>query len=268
MKPATPKLAVIYVHASGLGPKQWDAYQSGPLEGRDQQTLCLTGYDGVSFDPNRSALTQDMELVLGLLSEQSSRIHLVGHSYGAVLALLSALEAEPSPVASLTLMEPVAFGLVDRIDAETGRALGVDFQWARNPRFDTPRPARIEAWMTTFVDFWSGAGTWRRRPPNKQRQLLAWGPKIASAVYHVNHTDIPTDVLRRMDVPTLVLWGERSTELSRGVSGWLTEQIPNASGRSIRGADHFFPLSCPDDVIRHIVKHFDAAESRLNQPRR
>lgn len=264
----TQKLAVIYIHASGLGPEQWQAFLSSDFQGRDQQTLCLTGYGSVPFNPDMSALEQDMDLLLELLSQQSQRIHLVGHSYGGALALLGALAAEPSPVASLTLMEPVAFGLVDQIDAHTGSALAADFQWARDPQFDTPRPRNLSEWMERFVDFWSGAGTWRRRPPNKQRQLLAWGPKIASAVYHVNHTEIPSTALGRLGVPSLVLWGQRSTELSKSVSHWIANQLPNANNRSIRGADHFFPLSHPESVIPHLIAHFEGAETLPKRPGR
>jgi pimeloyl-ACP methyl ester carboxylesterase len=258
-----PKLSVIYLHASGTGPAQWLDYMTGALGERQQEAMTLTGYGGVPFDPSQSGLEQDLDRLFELFSEQSSRIHLVGHSYGGLVALLGAMRAEPNPVASLTLMEPVAFGLIDEIDATTGSTLGAETAWARDPTFDTPNPQHIDWWMETFVDHWSGRGAWRRRPPNKQRQLLLWGPKIANAVYHASHTSFGAADLRRLDIPSLVMWGSRTTHVSHDVSQWIAEQLPNRITEVLRGAGHFFPMSDPDRVIPHLAAHFEEVESRL-----
>ena len=53
--------------------------------------------------------------MIALLETLGGPAHLVGHSYGAYVALLVA-RSVPSQVRSLALYEPVAFGVLDAVE--------------------------------------------------------------------------------------------------------------------------------------------------------
>lgn len=258
---STPsKLPIVYLHADGFGPQQWEPYLSHGLGGRQQQAITLSGYGNTPFDASDSALAQDLDLMARVLGEQQSPVHLVGHSYGGVLALVCALQLNPSSIASLVLMEPIAFSLLDEIDARTGTNLGDSIRWARSAPFDTPHPQSIEGWLTQFVDYWSGPGTWRQRPPHKQRQLIAWGPRMANAHFDAMNSPLTAGMIGQLRMPSTVLYGSDTTDASRGLSRWLAEQLPKGRSREIRGADHFFPRTYASEVIRYLEQHLEPLE--------
>src|SRR5206468_10154155 len=97
----------------------------------------------------------DVDALVRLLDELGAPAHVVGHSYGGLLALQLALR-RPALVRSLALFEPVAFGILDEpADDEARRTL------ARIELVYDARAAEAdEAWLRAFVDWWSGAGAW------------------------------------------------------------------------------------------------------------
>jgi pimeloyl-ACP methyl ester carboxylesterase len=94
---------IFFVHGSVVGGKAtWSA--QAPLADRFE----LFVLERPGFPPNppvdRVDFESDAELVVSLLRAED---HLVGHSYGGVIALLAAA-ARPGAVASLTVVEPPA----------------------------------------------------------------------------------------------------------------------------------------------------------------
>src|SRR4051812_29791747 len=110
---------VVLVHSSGLSAQQW-----GPIVPRlaaSHRVLApdLLGY-GASApwpDPDRFDLVEDLAIVRAVIASADAPVHLVGHSYGGVLAMLAAREA-PARVRSLALYEPVAFHVLVGRDPE------------------------------------------------------------------------------------------------------------------------------------------------------
>jgi len=97
---AGPRL--VLVHGSG-GNSGWPAQR--PLA--DRYTLVMPTRSG--YPPNKSEEHIDFEAqAQDLLSVLRTGDHLVGHSYGGVVSLLAAPQVE---LASLTVLEPPAFGV-------------------------------------------------------------------------------------------------------------------------------------------------------------
>ena len=70
------------------------------------------GYMGTTHSPPPVSITDQARDCLGLMRKLGiSCAHLVGHSYGGVIAMISALE-EPAAVHTLTLLEPALVGMV------------------------------------------------------------------------------------------------------------------------------------------------------------
>jgi pimeloyl-ACP methyl ester carboxylesterase len=105
----------VFVHGSfGWGEETWSAQR--PLE--DDYELLLVDRRGFGRSPpqGRVDFERDADDIAGLLTR---RAHLVGHSYGGVVALLAAAR-NPTSVRSLTVVEPPALGLIrgDRVVEE------------------------------------------------------------------------------------------------------------------------------------------------------
>ena len=86
-------------------------------------------------------------------------VHLVAHSYGAAVALQMALD-HPGRVRSLTLYEPVAFGLLQGA-AGAGEALAEIEAIADEVALLTAQGERAAA-AEAFVDYWGGGGAWQQ----------------------------------------------------------------------------------------------------------
>src|SRR5215218_9781894 len=97
---------VLFVHGSIVGPAQtWRAQR----ELAARWTLVLPHRPGFGASPPlaRGDFEAEAPLVAELLGDGA---HLVGHSYGAVIALLAAA-LRPEAVLSLTVSEPGALGV-------------------------------------------------------------------------------------------------------------------------------------------------------------
>src|SRR5689334_876440 len=92
---------VVFVHGSIVGAETTWRHQA-PLA--ERWTLCLPNRPGFGASPplERGDFEAEAPLIAELLEDGA---HLVGHSYGAVIALFAAA-ARPEAVLSLTVSEP------------------------------------------------------------------------------------------------------------------------------------------------------------------
>jgi pimeloyl-ACP methyl ester carboxylesterase len=209
---------LVLVHGSVLGGRAtWTAQR--PLA--DEFELVVVDRPG--FPPNppvdRVDFEADAQLVAGLLEPGD---HLVGHSYGGVVALLAAA-SRPEAIASLTLIEPpatrVAVGIpvVDDF-AEAGRLLYASgsaddpeiflrrFLNAVGSELEPPRPLPPE------LEQGARALAVERGPWEAEIPLDALGagtfPKLVVSGAHHPAFDAICDVLEReLDAERLVLPG-------------------------------------------------------------
>lgn len=152
---------VVLVHGSGSpGWATWQAQQ--PLA--DAFRLIVPHRSG--YPPNPRLDRIDFEIQADEIAELlEPGVHLVGHSYGGVVSLLAAARV-PERVASLTVIEPPAFGvargnpavetLIERLTSlfanaasSDPRAFLLDFLPAVGFRFVPPDPLPPEIEMST-----------------------------------------------------------------------------------------------------------------------
>ena len=144
---------------------------------------------GESAELERNDFEVEAPMVAGLLGDGA---HLIGHSYGAVIALLAAAE-RPQAVLSLTVSEPGALKLAGTPEAEEMIANGERLFAAR----DAISPA-------DFLRFFrSGAGSVRATPGELSAEL-------AMAERPSWEADIPLDDLAAAGFPVLAISGGHS----------------------------------------------------------
>jgi pimeloyl-ACP methyl ester carboxylesterase len=249
---------IVLLHASGSSGAQW---RDVTARLSDRYTLIAPDQYGCGGTPawtGRHAIrvADHARLVAAVIRQQGGRAHLVGHSFGGVVALRVALDT-PHLLRSLTVIEPVAFQLLrggEEGDAELYaevRALGASV-------FESTLSGHGHAGMQRFVDYWNGDGSWARLAPATQDRLALQIGGIAA-----NFSCVFADWSRladyqRIAVPTLVLSGGRSPKPAIRVAECVAAAIPGARRMIIEGAGHMLPLTHAGTVADAVSAYVEA----------
>lgn len=245
---------VLLVHGTGLTSRYWSPLASMLGERFRAMTVDLLGYGETSPWDGGDAFHfhADRDVVIAALEHAGERAHVVGHSYGGLLALQAALH-RPELVRSLSLYEPVAFGVLHSADHRAGLedlSLG-----GRGETLMALATGGDEAWLRTFVDYWNGPGAFDNMTPLARAALVATGRKAFLEV-RSNLMDRTThEQYAKIAAPTLLLCGADSPIAARATVDILGASMPNVERKVIEGAGHLGPFTHGDVVGRAILSH-------------
>lgn len=200
---------------------------------------------GSEADATRDFHDQATELAMAHLPD--GPVHLIGHSFGATVALRLALDA-PERVRSLTLFEPVLFCAADgpgRAAHDAAFAPHVDAM----ERGDTAAAARV------FLGIWGSEG-FDDLPPSQQAYVTdrIWIPKATEPTLVHDRANMLSR-LPELPVPTLVVEGANSHPVVAEINTRLASDIPKATRHVIDGASHMAPITHPQRGAEAII-HF------------
>jgi pimeloyl-ACP methyl ester carboxylesterase len=238
---------VVLVHSSGLSSRQW--HRIGEILSKSHRVIApdlLGAGESDGVDPDAPfELDEDVnavDAVLDTLGECGSggAFHLVGHSYGGFLAL-SLARRDPSRVRSVTVFEPVAFGVL--YSSQLGQTIREVEAIDADGTFFDDATGGDERWMERFVDWWQGEGAFRALPERSRSLFLSQGRKVYQEVRELGQDRTPHQAYESLAMPTLVLSGERSPAPARKIAAVLASVIPDATLEEIAGAGHMAPLT-------------------------
>ncbi|MGI9085017.1 MAG: alpha/beta fold hydrolase [Aeromicrobium sp.] len=247
---------VVCLHANASTSAQWRGLTD--LLSPSFHILAVDPYDSGKSPqwPSDRAITlgDEAALIEPVLAEAGSPFTLVGHSYGAAVALVAAL-ADPGRVRAMALYEPTLFALIDAESPAPNDADGirqaVDAAGAALDAGDTDVAAE------RFIDYWMEAGAWERTPPQRK-------PPIAASVRNVRRwghalltEPTPLSAFRELDVPMLYLTGRRSTASAHGVARLLVAALPRVEVVEMDDLGHMGPVTHPDQVNKEIVRFLE-----------
>ena len=149
--------------------------------------------------------------------------HLVGHSYGGVVALLAAAR-RPELLRSLTVIEPPAFGVARGNPAADEFITGIEEHWANGPR----DPAEFLRGFLALV----GSSI----PPGDINPELLQGARTLMVERSPAEAVIPFDALEPAPFPKLVVSGAHSAAFD-AVCDVLEERL-GAERAVLAGAGH------------------------------
>ena len=155
-----------------------------------------------------------------------------------MIALHAAVVA-PEAIRSLTLYEPVAFGVLDAPNDADARATlsKVTMHWGSSAD-------EHEGWLEQFVDYWGEAGAWRAlREARAEFRRVGWVVREGVRSLVEDPTRGPT--FAAIAVPTHLLSGTRSPIAGRVVRR-LGEAIRGARVTSVAGVQHMAPVANAD----------------------
>lgn len=241
---------VVLLHSGAGEARDWRRFSAALPAGYRCAALDFYGCGGTPPWPGPAALTIDdqAQLAGALARGIGAPVHLCGHSYGGAIALRLAV-TQPELVRSLSLIEPQCYPLM----RETRDPLFEvsESAWKRfRAALERGEPER--GWRE-FIDYYSGDGFWERLRPEVRAHFLASSPIERWAVLFSNPTTM-ADV-RRLEVPTLVLCGEKTTEPERRMCELIAGAAPRATLAMLPGAGHMAPITHPREVAGRIAAH-------------
>jgi pimeloyl-ACP methyl ester carboxylesterase len=190
-----------------------------------------------TYESNRDDL-------LTFLRATGTPVHLVGHSYGAGVALLAALR-EPQLVRSLILIEPgfasllpdAAPGLEAELTSRAGVAM--ELQSLIQAGQDG-RAAEI------LVDWAQGGPGGFAKLPIAVRQIFLSNTKTMAPTFAAGTTNITCDDLRGLRVPTLMLSADHTRLFYRLIAEAVASCVPGAVAGQITSAGHMSIFEQPN----------------------
>jgi pimeloyl-ACP methyl ester carboxylesterase len=210
------------------------------------------GYsEGTPSGYTSTDMAADLDGLLGSLGIE--RAHLVGHSFGAVVALHTAV-LYPQRVASLVLADPglpVLQPLVDLNNWPYFRAAQAMLQeqgiWIPDDKWaDLVYVARQT--LAAPIELPFGL---RREADRSHRRLLRLLDTTSALAEAQEVAGLTLERIGEACQPTLAMYGETSRLLQ--TSRYLQETMPRCQVAVVEGAAHFFALSKPEQLVAYVM---------------
>ena len=235
---------VVLVHSSVSGRRQWQSLTS-VLEGRFRVVaIDLIGYSQTPAwtHARPQQLSDQSALIHQIAAEMGTPAALVGHSFGASVALCAAAELG-NRLKGLVLIEPNPFSLLRETGAD-------EYAEVVTLRDAVKAAGNTGAWPEAaerFADYWNGPGTWqamsdkrreafvRALPPNYHEWdavMAAPARRYVSSIRAVTHVVSARDTL-----PAIAR-----------IVAVLEQQRPDWNFARIDSGGHMAPLTRPDLV--------------------
>ena len=189
-------------------------------------------------------LRDEAEFLEPVFARAGKPFWLVGHSYGAAIALIAALN-NPQSVRGLVLYEPVLFSLLDE-QADREALAGIrDALLGASTAIDAGN-----TWLAgqQFIDYWMGEGTWEAFPAAKQDAVASSMVNVRGWTDAVLSDRYSLDLFRELNLPVLLMSGGKSPASSRGVARLLSEALPSVTPVEFAELGHMGPVTHPDRV--------------------
>ena len=170
------------------------------------------------------------------------RLYLVGHSYGAAVALIAAL-ARRDQISALALYEPTLFALVDAESPPPNDADGIRAVISK-------ATAWIEAGEPTaaaecFIDYWMGSGTWAQMPEWRKALVTSGIANMRSWASALLEKPTPLKSFAALSVPVLFMIGKHSPPSSLAVAKLLVKALPRLEVIEFEELGHMGPVTHP-----------------------
>ncbi len=245
---------VVCLHANASSSNQWRALMDELAP--DFRVLAPDTHGagkGPPWPTERSLrLADEAALLEPVFARAGAPFALVGHSYGAAVALVAAL-AQPQRVRALALYEPTLFSLLDADGPPPNQAEGIRAAVAGAAAALDAGDADGAA--ERFIDYWMGPGAWAHTPAARQAPIAASVANVRGWAGALFGEATPLAAFAALDLPVLYMVGSASPAASLGVARLLTQTLPRVEVVEFAGLGHMGPVTHPE-VVNAAVARF------------
>lgn len=190
-------------------------------------------------------------------AELSEPMDVIGHSFGAMIALRLAIE-HPERVRSLVLIEPVFFAIAKRdaprlFDQYEKDAEPIAEAFAKGDKTLAARRFN-RMWSTQISPKWPDL-------PERTRANMVRGidavPAVHAALYDDTFGLLNPENLKRVSMPVLLLSGSESHPVMPAICNGLKQRLPDATHTKVLGAGHMLPISHPVETAALIDEFWE-----------
>lgn len=251
---------VVMLHSSLGSKSQWTVLAERLARRFRVIGLDLCGYgDNAAIAPGAPfTLDDEVRLVstrLDQLVEPHARVHVVGHSYGGLVALRFA-QWKRGRTASLSLYDPVVFRALGDEDATLA-----DVKVLADRVIHLVQTGQRRQAAQAFVDFWGDEGSFASLPDPVQDSIVRRIDKIPLDFRAALRWPLSPIDLRVITAPTLLLAGARSPAVVKRIITSLSRELPNRRVRWIDAA-HMGPITHAHRVNPWIETFVDLCAAR------
>lgn len=203
-------------------------------------------------DPGDSSYAA--RLLEAVVAEVGPPAVLAGHSYGGVVALMTALRGRVTPGA-LALFEPVAVPVLAVAgEAEAFAATRALFEGYCDA-FESGDPDAVRI----MVDYWFGPGTLERMPAPMREFLVAHTGHNVRDVRATFRDAYSPEALRTLAMPVLCVYGSRSPAAMSAIVRAIASHVPRGIIKTLDQANHAMTTTHPVAVAALIAELADGA---------
>jgi pimeloyl-ACP methyl ester carboxylesterase len=249
---------VVCIHSNASSSGQWRGLMD--LLAPKFHVLAPDSYGSGKSPDWRSdrtiTLLDEVKFIEPVLAKAGSPLALVGHSYGAAVALIAAL-ANPGRVRALALYEPTLFSLLDAEQPRTNDSDGIQNAVAQaSAALDAGNP---DAAAGHFIEYWMGPGAWAHTPDARKPPIAESVKNVRRWAHALMTEPTPLATFRSLDIPVLYMIGKRTTQSARGVARLLAATLPRAELVEFDDLGHMAPVTNPDPVNQSIARFLQPA---------
>jgi pimeloyl-ACP methyl ester carboxylesterase len=239
---------VVFLH-SGVGSAgEWK--QVFALWPDGYRLIAIEAYRGGTGPgvPGQRSLDDYADQVYAVAEHVASPVCLVGFSWGGATALRVAAAA-PDLLASLTVIEPEAYGLLRTQDADAyAQICDLRDRWRAHVRAGRWREAFEE-----FVDFYNGRGSFARWPADRREAFLDEQRARGDLWDVLFDAPLTGEALTTVTVPVHVVEGSATSAVDHAICEAVLRRVPNPQHSVIEGAGHMMPLTHAAELTRILV---------------
>lgn len=220
-------------------------------------TTSLLGYGGTAErrTVGDADMSRETEIVESVVRRAARPVHLVGHSFGGLVALAVALRNRV-PLLSLAILEAAAPKILQsRGEHRHYRA----FRAMTDAYFRAFHAGERTA-ISSMIDFYGGPGAFASLPQRVRDYAVEMtAVNILDWATAYGFQPAPAS-LASIEVPTLVLWGGASHPAVQRANELLSLSIANASAVALDGAAHFMITTHAEEAAQVIARHVSSTE--------
>lgn len=238
---------VVCLHSNASQSSQWRALMESLAPG-------FRVFAADSYNAGKSpawmakrplTLRDEVALLEPVFERAGDPFGLVGHSYGAAIALIAAI-TQPERVRALALFEPTLFALVNEQSPAPNDVDGI-----RNTVVTASAAVEsgdLDAAAECFIDFWMEKGAWARTPDTRKAPIAASVANVRAWGKTLLDEPTPLAAFAELDIPVLYMMGRDSPVSSRSVGRLLTAVLPNVEVIEFDGVGHMGPITHPEQI--------------------